>query len=411
MTAQIIWLAYLVLLFLLMSDMLGLPDVWLKTTRKIWNYFYSRTWGRVLMASLAYIVAIGLIFWWAGSKINFFKEQTLSVENWEDRRSFGLGVSGILLSWLAIIGAILSAARTKAMEETNQRQADAHNQKLYMDALETLNKARDYQKAGAIEALRKLGCQEGGDYYTDAIEILKSFIRSTARIVDGKPNRRANPEDTALNLASALHALSDLLMATDPPFAVFETGFETFDDLDFTQLTFNSGKTLARIHFRKCCFHKCNFTRVKFQDLNFWKCNFDGSILSRVHFKPGDAGFNISLDVSTFNDTWMHGTDFEHVYQIKPDQLRLVRYHGYSPPKNVPTIEIEENAAGEGILPPPFIPDEENKEIGSYLSIEETREFYSLNYGEGGHSFRPRHQDRTPVPIAHPDDPTNVILD
>ena len=66
MTAQVIWSAYLILVFLLISDMLGLLDVWLKATRKIWNYFYGRIWGRILMASLAYVAAFGLIFWWAG---------------------------------------------------------------------------------------------------------------------------------------------------------------------------------------------------------------------------------------------------------------------------------------------------------------------------------------------------------
>ena len=398
-----------------------------------WNYFYGRIWGRVLMASLAYVVVFGLIFCWAGSKVDFFNDKTLPIKTWEDRRSFGLGVSGFLLSWLAIVGAILSAVRTKTMEEANRQQAVDHQQRLYMDALETLNRKQAYQKAGAIEALRRLGIQEDGEYRTHAIEILATFIRSTARIAnqnvqsshlkgrkhispkseieEADEGRRIDPSGTALNLATALHALSDLQMQRKTSHSFFEEDFLTFENLDFSHLTFTKGKTLSRIHFRKCSFFKCYFLSLKFKDTNFWACNFDESILSHAHFMPGDGGYNINLKGSSFKDAYVHGTNFEHVHHIDTDQLRFARYYNSSPPKNVPIIRIGEDANGEGILPPPFIPDEVDKEIGSYLSIEETREFYSLNYGKERHPFRPRHQDQTPVPIAHPDDPTNVILD
>ena len=135
--------------------------------RRIWDEFMRRSAGpkstvqrsyrkiisprmqQMLLATLIFLMVIYTAYWFTHEKLELILIKPFKITNWNELRTFGLGLSGVVATWLAIIGAILSAARTKAMEEANQRQADAHNQKQYMDALETLNKAKDYQKAGA----------------------------------------------------------------------------------------------------------------------------------------------------------------------------------------------------------------------------------------------------------------------
>ena len=106
-----------------------------------------------------------------------------------------------------------------------------------------------------------------------AIEILATFIRSTARIQNKEINRRENSDDTSLNLASALHALSDLQKQMDVSHSPLGEDFLIFEDLDLSHLRFNKGRTLSRIHFRK--FAQMPFSWRALRD--FWDCNFDES--------------------------------------------------------------------------------------------------------------------------------------
>ena len=261
---------------------------------RIYRRIDSNLIGRIFLATLGLLLVILFVFWVTHIKFDLFNDASLKVTGWDDLRTLGWALSGAVATWLAIVGAILSAARTKAMadtaramEETNRQKTDEHRQRLYIDALETLNRKKDYQKAGAIEALRKLGLQKDGEYRIHAIEILATFIRSTARIQNKETNRRENSDDTSLNLASALHALSDLQKQMDVSHSPLGEDFLIFEDLDLSHLRFNKGRTLSRIHFRKCSFFKCHFLGVKFQDTNFWDCNFDESVLSYAHFMPG----------------------------------------------------------------------------------------------------------------------------
>ena len=107
------------------------------------------------MATVAYLVVIIGAYWVTYAKLELIKILPFQITNWDDLRTFGLGLSGIVAAWLAIVGYILSATRTKVMEDANRQQVDDHRQRLYMDALETLNRKKDYQKAGAIESDRK----------------------------------------------------------------------------------------------------------------------------------------------------------------------------------------------------------------------------------------------------------------
>lgn len=392
-----------------------------KLADKAWHDLATR--DKILVATAFYIAFVAALFWWATNSIGFFNETTMQIASWEDRRSFGLGFAGLLAPWLAIIGYILSAARTKAVEDANRQQVDDHRQRLYMDALQTLNRKKDYQKAGAIESLRKLGRQEDGEYRTQVIEILTAFIRSTARIADRKiqspyfkrnekkTGRRLNPSGTALNLASALHALSEIQSTMEFPKNIFsfDEHAVVFDDLDLSELDFMPKKSISRMYFSKCDFSGCKFMRVKFIDTNFWSCNFNKANLSDAHFAPRPGGLGIALLKSTFEDTYMHRTDFENVGGIDEGQLLRVRYSERDPPKNVPETTGSQAA---GILPTPFIPDDADSSKGHYMSVGETKQRHALgNHEKGTGPFRPLHKDGRPVPIIHPDDPDDVILD
>ena len=333
----------------------------------------------------------------------------MQITSWEDRRSAALGFAGLLAPWLAIIGYILSAARTKAMNDANRQQVDDHRQRLYMDALETLNRKRDYQKAGAIESLRKLGSQEDGEYRTQAIEILTAFIRSTARIADENTNQRLNSNGTALNLASAPHALSDLQSQMEMSLSPLDEGYIIFEDLDLSALTFTKGKSILGVNFRACNFSGCLFMNVTFSHTNFWVCNFNKAILNYSHFTPQYGGSGISFSKSTLDGTYIHFTDFEHVGPIEKDQFRKVRYDIHAPPKNVPKTTGGQAA---GVLPTPFVRDGADPNTGHYISVERTKQYYAVKDSENRTGpFRPLHKDGTPVPIIHPDFPDDVILD
>lgn len=298
---------------------------------------------------------------------------------------------------------------SKAMNDANRQQAYDHQQRQYMDALDTPNRARDYQKAGAIESLRKLGSQEDGEYRTQAIEVLAAFVRSTARIADKKTKRRIDPNETALNLASAPHALSEIQSKMEFSASFFNSNILVFENLDLSALKFTTKKSISRMNFRACNFSGCNFLAVTFIDTNFWVCNFNEAILSNSHFAPRPGGPNISLSKSTFEDTVVSFTNFEHVGRIKEGQLLRVRYSETAPPKNVPQVS---GSSAAGILPTPFIPDDADSSKGHYMSVERTKQSHAVRDFEKGTSpSRPLHKDGTPVPIIHPDDPDDVILD
>ena len=147
----------------------------------VWRYFYGRLWGRILMASLAYVMAFGLIFWWVGGRIDFFNEKTLPIRHWDDRRSFGLGVSGFILAWLAIIGAILSAARTKAMEDTNRETKNNRLNERYENALKSID-GDGLSAIGAIENMKAVAMQDES-LRDQIIKILIGYLQRHAKLM------------------------------------------------------------------------------------------------------------------------------------------------------------------------------------------------------------------------------------
>ena len=292
------------------------------------------------------------------------------------------------------------------MEDANYQQAYDLQQRQYMDALEAFNRARDYQKAGAIESLRKLGVQEDGEYRTQAVEVLAAFVRSTARIADKNTKRRIDPTETALNLASALHALSEIQSKMEFSASFFDKNILLFENLDLSELKFTMKKSISRMNFRACNFTGCNFVAVTFTDTNFWVCNFNKAILSSSHFAPGLGGININLSKSTFEDTLVEFTNFEHVSQISEGQLLKVRYSYTAPPKNVPRTSGNRM---NGVLPTPFDYHKTDPTKSGYISVKNAREICK-KYGGEKSVLRPYHKDGTPVPIVNPDDP-NVPKD
>jgi hypothetical protein len=100
-----------------MLDTLGLArpltrwitgHVWLGITAPIRKY-------PILFAVLGYVGGLGVLVWASYEPIALFDNATIT--GWEDRRSLGLGFAGIVAPLLAIIGFILSANRTRMMEQ------------------------------------------------------------------------------------------------------------------------------------------------------------------------------------------------------------------------------------------------------------------------------------------------------
>lgn len=404
MSAFLIWSTYMISLLYLLSDTLGLIAASLRIAKRIWQYLYTRLWCRILMTSLLYLTAFGLTFWWAGGKLNFFDEGTLPVKDWEDRRAFGLGVSGFILAWLAIIGAILSAARTKAMEDANRQQVDDHRQRLYIDALETLNRKRDYQKAGAIESLRKLGSQEDGEYRTQAIEILTAFIRSTARIADKNTERRLDPSGTALNLASALYALSDLLSEHGLKSMHLEKISSDFKNLDLSELVFanSNSNRLAHLNFYACNFSDSNFINQKISSVIFSDCDFTTASLYGTHFILDPSSSGTEFIFAKFEGTIISNTNFEGVSYLSMLDLIGALYEFVKPPRNIPNNVEDGFSIVQPLLPAPWEPL-----TGHYYSGDETRNFhYSTN-----DKYRPHYVDGSFVRIVDSISPELTILD
>ena len=404
MTAFLVWTAYVISLFLLVSDILGLLAVWVTQAKAIWCYFYTRLWGRIVMATVAYLVVIIGAYWVTYAKLELIKILPFQITNWDDLRTFGLGLSGIVAAWLAIVGYILSATRTKVMEDANRQQVDDHRQRLYMDALDTLNRKKDYQKAGAIESLRKLGRQEDGEYRTQVIEILTAFIRSTARIANQKTKRRLNPEGTALNLASALYALSDLL--NQPTSFTMTVGHQSLDfkNLDLSELIFTKSTNISHLNFFDCDFSKSQFIDQTISSVTFARCDLTGTSFEGTFFRQDPSIFRVIFAGSKIDGTVISNTDFEGTFGLLELDLLFTRYHFQKPPRSLPRYYYkgDESRSDDIVLPPPM-----SLLTGDYLNYEETRKFHWDTDDE----FRPRHSDGSFVRIVDPNNPTKVILD
>ena len=367
MTAQVIWSAYLILVFLLISDMLGLLDVWLKATRKIWNYFYGRIWGRILMASLAYAAAFGLIFWWAGGKIDFFNDKTLLIKTWEDRRSFSLGVSGFLLAWLAIIGAVLSAARTEAMEEANKATVEANQEtktkrlhERYENALKTID-GNGLSAIGAIETIKAVALQDQS-LLPQTISILCSYLNRNACIDEIETMTCSNHDNLFLHFQHALIALAELQRQRSG------TEEQSFNNsiglilLDLRRIRITDQSEISGIFFSSCNFKNASLSRNRFIGTHFNNCKMTDANFTNVGFNEAIIPFKESfLNDSEFEGTLISNVDFMRIERLGHRQMAKVRYECQHPPKNFPYRLTDAGAAGQKgsralrpILPPPW---------------------------------------------------------
>jgi hypothetical protein len=415
MTAKLIWFLILVSYGYLIGT-----NPWSKVqAQRIWKYILTKSrglaralndrrkkmdvrfLGRILLATVAYLIVVISFYWTVHKELELFAINPAKIKTWNDLRTFGLGLSGFIAVWLAIVGAILSAARTKAMEDANRQHVDDHRQRLYMDALGTLNRVQDYQKAGAIESLRKLGTQEDGEYSTQAIEILTAFIRSTARIADKKTKQRLNPEGTALNIASALYALSDLL--NQPTSFTMTVGHQSLDfkNLDLSELSFTKSNDLSNLNFLECKFFKSQFIDQKMSSISFVECDFTDASFRGTHFNGGSSSL-VCFAFSKFGGTVISDTDFAGVSDFDEFDLVGSLYDRHRPPRNVPYDDENELGTNDPVLPPPM-----KDWTNDYSSDIDTIEFHWDTDDE----FRPRHSDGSFVRIVDPNDPTKVILD
>jgi hypothetical protein len=111
----------------------------------------------------------------------------VAVTGWEDRRSLGLGFAGITAPLLAIIGYILSANRTAAMEEDNHIKKEDAKRRVFNEKIAAL----DDGGVTAIAAIFYIKESALADetYKDEALVALFQFVRHKTQFVDQNTNR------------------------------------------------------------------------------------------------------------------------------------------------------------------------------------------------------------------------------
>ena len=409
MTAFLIWTTYVISLFYLVSDIFGLITVWLRQAKAIWCYFYTRLWGRLVMASLLYLTAFGLISWWVGGKIDFLNETTLPVQNWDDRRSFGLGVSGFMLTWLAIIGAILSAARTKAMEDTNRETKNNRLNERYENALKSID-GDGLSAIGAIENMKAVAMQDES-LRDQIIKILIGYLQRHAKIDDEATGTSSNSDLLRTHFEAALNAIIRLQEKRVATEGLRPEHFLWLNLLDLREVKIIPESQLISISFYDCNFESSFCSMVKFNNVTFRNCALDHSMFLNTSFMKSDATALYSqLESSTFEGTLISGLDLSAATRLERNQMARTKYLASLPPTNFPFFvsnelslsQVTDQAPQRPVLPPPF-----DFTKNQYLSRDEALEFHRKT----GDKHRPLNNNEEFVPIVDPDDPNIVILD
>ena len=374
----------------------------------VWRYFYGRLWGRILMASLLYLTAFGLIFWWVGGKIEFLNEKTLPVENWDDRRSFGLGVSGFMLAWLAIIGAILSAARTKAMEDTNRETRINRLNERYENALKSID-GEGLSAIGAIETVKTVALQDES-LLDETIRILCSYLNRNAQIDNLKTNTCSRHKQFYLHFQHALLALVELQRQRLKTADLAPNNFVVLVLLDLRMVRIPDQSAITGFHFGRCNFDRSLFSQSKLSSVLFVKCKMIDTIMTGVELKKAATNYaETELDDSEFDGAEISDVDFVGIASLAHGQMAKVRYDYRHPPKNFPCKLPDDHAPGQHgskaarpILPTPWNHDEKR-----YLNLDEAIKFHRDTADE----YRPRHSDGSFVRMVDPNEPNIVIPD
>ena len=331
--------------------------------------------------------------------IDFFNDKTLPVTNWEDRRSFGLGVSGFLLSWLAIIGAILSAARTQAMEDANQETKDKRLHERYENALKDID-GEGLSAIGAIETIKAVALLDQ-TLLKQTISILCSYLNRNAKIDDFKKITCSKHSELLLHYQHALLALVELQRQKLINDDLVLNNYITLDCLDFRDIEILDQDKVSGFYFGACNFDRAIFSRSKFAGVVFAFCTMTNTILSKVEFKKEETPYkNLRLYNSDFEGAIITDVDFKGIESLKYQQMSAAKYLCEFPPKNFPCRLRDDGTASQDgpqparpILPPPWDHDKQQ-----YWSMARW-EAYKASEG----AVVPLDQEGNEVPIVEPE--------
>ena len=425
MWGKFIWLMSAALISYLVGT-----SPWTKIqARRIWDEFLRRSagpWsmieriyrridsnliGRIFLATLGLLLVILLVFWVTHIKFDLFKDASFKVTGWDDLRTLGWALSGVVATWLAIIGAILSAARTEAMEHANEATTEANretkNKRLherYENALKSID-GEGLSAIGAIETIKAVALQDQ-TLLAQTINILCSYLNRNAQIDDFKKNTCSKRSELRLHYQHALLALVELQrqrLITDD---LVLNNYISLYLLDFRGVKIQYQERVSGFYFAGCNFVGAVFSQSKFVGVTFTECMMTQTILTKVEFKKEETPYKkFVLKDSDFEGAIISDVDFKGIESLEYQQMSGAKYQCEYPPKNFPCRLSDDDAAGQygpqparPILPPPWDSDKQQ-----YWSMARWEKYKA---SEG--AVVPLDQEGNEVPIVEPEVPESA---
>jgi hypothetical protein len=360
-----------------MLDTLGLArpltrwitgHVWLGITAPIRKY-------PILFAVLGYVGGLGVLVWASYEPIALFDNATIT--GWEDRRSLGLGFAGIVAPLLAIIGFILSANRTRMMEQDSHIKEQEAKRLVFKEKIDALDEGGSTAMA-AIFHIEQTGLTDK-TYGNEAVYVLTQFVRNKTQFIDRDNWQRADPEKSTLPIAEAVSAISQLHKYYPPNHDLIQ-----FLSCDFSNIDFPFNMEMFCLNFASCNFNHSTIPRSTLRGVDFINCTFKNAILNYSDFARA-GGRNCVFFRVNFSTLSISGIDFKNVEMDDVTGHDHARYNTVNPPFNLPVGTT---------LPTPF-------ENGVHITLREAEDFWSQ---PGNDEHRPRDINGDLIKIVYPED-------